>query len=293
MELRQLRYFVKAKELLNFTEAANALNISQSTLSQQIAQLELELGIPLFNRVGKRITLTEAGDLFYGHAQESLNRANNGIAMLKELNGLTTGKLLIGVTYGLRDLMTPVLLEFLEQYPSIKVEVLFGTSQQLRGMLLDQQLDILLTFEEIVHDNSLVYTLLFESPLCLISSKSVALDRKEINLTEVMKLPLVLPAKGYSTRQFIDDTLIKSRQQPNISVEINDIPTLLDLVRTGKWFTMLAKTTVGAADDLVCTPIKGKNMARKAMLLSVKDIYVKKAVAAFCEQLLVNAKKLS
>jgi len=292
MELRQLRYFVKAKELLNFTEAANVLSISQSTLSQQIAQLEQELGIPLFNRVGKRITLTEAGDLFYGYAQESLNRANSGIAMLKELNGLTTGKLLIGVTYGLRDLMTPVLLEFLDQYPSIKVEVLFGTSQQLRGMLLDQQLDILLTFEEIVHDNSLMYTLLFESPLCLVSSKSVVLNKNEITLTEVMKLPLVLPAKGYSTRQFIDDTLVKSRQQPNISVEINDIPTLLDLVRTGKWYTMLARTTVGLAEDLICTPIKGKNMGRKAMLLSVKDIYVKKAVTAFCEQLLANAKKI-
>jgi LysR family cyn operon transcriptional activator len=62
MELRQLRYFLKAKELLNFTEAANALNISQSTLSQQIKQLEDELQISLFNRIGKRITLTEAGE---------------------------------------------------------------------------------------------------------------------------------------------------------------------------------------------------------------------------------------
>lgn len=64
MELRQLRYFLKAKELLNFTEAAKVLNISQSTLSQQIKQLENELDVPLFNRVGKRITLTEAGEIF-------------------------------------------------------------------------------------------------------------------------------------------------------------------------------------------------------------------------------------
>ena len=57
MELRQLRYFIKAKELLNFTEAARILNISQSTLSQQIKQLEDELGVLLFNRIGKRIIL--------------------------------------------------------------------------------------------------------------------------------------------------------------------------------------------------------------------------------------------
>ena len=59
MELRQLRYFIKAKELLNFTEAARILNISQSTLSQQIKQLEDELGVLLFNRIGKRIILDE------------------------------------------------------------------------------------------------------------------------------------------------------------------------------------------------------------------------------------------
>ena len=64
MELRQLKYFLKAKELLNFTDAAKALNISQSTLSQQIKQLEDELNVPLFTRIGKRITLTEAVDLF-------------------------------------------------------------------------------------------------------------------------------------------------------------------------------------------------------------------------------------
>ena len=76
MELRQLKYFLKAKELLNFTEAARALNISQSTLSQQIKQLEDELNVPLFNRIGKRITLTEAGNLFSEYALQSINRAN-------------------------------------------------------------------------------------------------------------------------------------------------------------------------------------------------------------------------
>lgn len=72
MELRQIRYFLKAKELLNFTEAANQLYISQSTLSQQIRPLEEELGIPLFNRIGKRIVLTEAGNIFSGYTEKNL-----------------------------------------------------------------------------------------------------------------------------------------------------------------------------------------------------------------------------
>ena len=78
MELRQLKYFIKAKELLNFTEAAKTLNISQSTLSQQIKQLEGELDILLFNRIGKRIILTEAGEMFSEYALQSIEKANQG-----------------------------------------------------------------------------------------------------------------------------------------------------------------------------------------------------------------------
>ena len=71
MELRQLKYFVRSAELLNFTEAANDLFISQSTLSQQIKQLEDELDMLLFDRVGKRVRLTEAGNLFLTYARQS------------------------------------------------------------------------------------------------------------------------------------------------------------------------------------------------------------------------------
>src|SRR5262249_25691737 len=88
MELRQLRYFTKAKDLLNFTEAAKALNISQSTLSQQIKQLEAELGIQLFNRIGKRIMLTEAGEMFSEYALQSIDKANQGLLLLADLNNL-------------------------------------------------------------------------------------------------------------------------------------------------------------------------------------------------------------
>src|ERR1043166_2311294 len=109
MELRQLRYFLKAKELLNFTEAAKMLNISQSTLSHQIKQLENELKTPLFNRMGKRITLTEAGELFSEYAMQSINKANEGLLLLKDLNNLVTGKIIIGVIYSMRILFTRTL----------------------------------------------------------------------------------------------------------------------------------------------------------------------------------------
>ena len=72
MELRQLKYFTRSAEMLNFTEAAKSLFISQSTLSQQIKQLEDELEILLFDRIGKTVRLTEAGKLFLPYARQAI-----------------------------------------------------------------------------------------------------------------------------------------------------------------------------------------------------------------------------
>jgi len=125
MELRQIRYFLKAKELLNFTEAANHLFISQSTLSQQVKQLEDELGIPLFNRIGKRITLTEAGAVFSEYAEKSLLKSQEGFLALRDLKDLKTGELTIGVTYGMRSTLIEALIRFSVEYPGVRVNIVF------------------------------------------------------------------------------------------------------------------------------------------------------------------------
>ncbi|MDA6068254.1 LysR substrate-binding domain-containing protein [Flavobacterium sp. AC] len=284
MELRQLRYFLKAKELLNFTEAANSLNISQSTLSQQIKQLEDELQIPLFNRIGKRITLTEAGELFSVYALQSTSKANEGLQLLKDLNNLNTGKIAIGVTYALRDIVTQTLVKFNDQYPKIEFEIVFGTSKELIEKLNHFELDIILTFEEILTENHFKYQTLFTSPMTLVTSTNSDLkSRKSISLKEISKLSLALPAKGYSTTQFINDAFNKNNLHPKVAIEINDIPTLLELVKSGKWYTILTQTTIKNEKEIVCIPIEGKNMTRTAMLISIKEVYEKKAVKVFLD----------
>jgi LysR family cyn operon transcriptional activator len=282
MELRQLKYFLKAKELLNFTEAANSLHISQSTLSQQIKQLEDELKIPLFNRIGKRITITEAGELFSIYALQSVNKSKEGLQLLKDLNDLETGKITIGVTYALRYVLTKSLVEFTSRFPKIKFEIVFGTSKELIHKLSHFELDFILTFEEIPSENHFKYQELFSSPMALVtSSKSVLKGKTSIGLAEISKLPLILPARGYSTTQFINDAFLKNKLDIDVTIEINDIPTLLELVKTGNWYTILTQTTVASEKDLFTIPITGKDMTRTAMIISLKEVYEKKAVGIF------------
>ena len=80
MELRHLRYFVALAEYLSFTRAAERVHVTQSTLSHQIRQLEEEVGQPLFDRIGKKVVTTEAGELFLGFAMRALKEVDQGIA---------------------------------------------------------------------------------------------------------------------------------------------------------------------------------------------------------------------
>ncbi len=285
MELRQIKYFLKAKELLNFTEAAKILNISQSTLSQQIKQLENELNVPLFNRIGKRIILTEAGEMFSEYALQSLNKANEGLLLLKDLNNINTGKITIGVIYSMRILFVEALIKFAEQYPNIKIQVVFGTTKDLLEKLNTHHFDFVLTFHEKAKHPYLKYQTLLTSNMVLVTAKKSWLaNKRSISLKEVAKLPLALPFSGYSTIQFFVDSFNQKNLNPNICMEINDIPTLFEIVKTGHWHTILSKTSVNDP-NVVGIPIEGKNMRRTIMIISLKEAYEKKAVKKFCELL--------
>lgn len=286
MELRQLKYFIKAKELLNFTEAARILNISQSTLSQQIKQLEDELDVLLFNRIGKRIILTEAGEMFSDYALQSIDKANQGLLFLKDLNNLNTGKITVGVIYSMRLPFAKALIQFAKQYPNIKIQVVFGTTKDLLEKLELHQFDFILTFHENVRLPHLKYQTLLSANMVLVTAKKSSLaSRRSISLTEVAKLPLALPFSGYSTIQFFVESFRQKKLKPNICMEINDIPTLFEVVKTGYWHTILSETSVNDP-HVAGIPIEGKNMRRTIMIVSLKEAYEKKAVKKFYELLI-------
>ncbi|ACU61880.1 LysR family transcriptional regulator [Chitinophaga pinensis] len=276
MELRQLRYFLKAKELMNFTEAAHSLHISQSTLSQQIKQLEDELHTPLFNRIGNRIVLTEAGALFADYASLSIKKANDGLALIQDLNALSTGTISVGVSYGLRNIFTQALVRFTTEFPQLKVRVIYGVSDHLIEMLDHFELDMILIFKDFIPTSQFKSEELFSTPMRMITAAKSALARKTaVTLREIADLPLVLATQGYNTSHFVGQMF--KGLDPEFSIEVNDILTMLDLVKTGNWHTVHIETII-SGNDVVAIPIKDKNVIRTATIISLKDAYEKNAM---------------
>jgi LysR family cyn operon transcriptional activator len=170
MEIRQLNYFIKAAELLHFTDAAAASFVTQSTLSQQVKQLEDELGMLLFDRVGKQVRLTEAGQVFLKHARQIVLDVRKSKEAIVELNNMVVGDLRIGVTYAFSSVLLPALAPFSAKYPGIKITVEYGTAGELEHKLKLAELDVILAFHDQTDDFGLEMQPLYSSRIMMVVS---------------------------------------------------------------------------------------------------------------------------
>lgn len=293
MELRQLRYFKAACELQNFSEAARVLYISQSTLSQQIKQLEDELEVLLFDRIGKRIVPTEAGLAFLPYASKALQDAEDGKQILRDLKGVKIGNLHVGVTYSMGPLLVSALEPFTKVYPHIKLRITFGTSEELLNLLESNELDFLLSFQPEGLCNGFERLLLFQSRLYFVVHKSHPLaSLSSITLKRLSETPLILPERGFATRKKIEELCQKHQLSFTVGMEINDVHTILHILKGGYWATVLTQAAVSNETDLIQIPILcADRLVSYGYLFWPQGSYRKKAASAFAGFLLGTAGK--
>lgn len=289
MEIRQINYFIKAAEMLHFTEAAAACFVTQSTLSQQIKQLEEELGMLLFDRVGKHVRLTEAGNVYLNHARQIVLDVKKSKQAILELNNLVTGDLKIGVTYAFSSMLLPALAPFSSKYPGIKIVVEYGTAGELEHNLKQAELDVILAFhDQTDNDNvSLEMEHLFSSRISMVVSKKHPLaGLKKISLNELAKIELILPSKGFSSRDLLNELFRKRKLSPLIKIEMNDVHSLLSMVDEGNWATIINEKAIITWENLIAIPISGKEYYKQAFILWQKGIYRKKSATLFVDELI-------
>ncbi|HYE39265.1 MAG TPA: LysR family transcriptional regulator, partial [Ramlibacter sp.] len=147
MELRHLRYFDALAETLNFTRAAERLHVTQSTLSHQIRQLEEELGAPLFDRGGKRVRMTEAGEILRSHMTPALEQIDLGLQALRAPAEAVTVRIRLGTTPSFNTQMVPqCVATLLKSYPGIQVAVEELAASQILKRLRSGHLDMAVSY---------------------------------------------------------------------------------------------------------------------------------------------------
>ncbi len=286
MELRQLKYFVHAAEKGNFTAAAEELYITQSTLSQQIMQLESELNTHLFDRIGRRVRLTESGQVLLEHARFVLTEVDKTKQAIEDLQGLLTGELRIGVTYAFTTLLQPILISFPRKYPGVRLRIVYGSPDELVQKLLAADLDMVLSFHTTGQEEQLEMTPLVNSRIVLAVGKHHPLAAKKTLPIESLKgVDMILATRGYSSRDFLDEILYKHNITLSVRIEMNDVHSILSLVEKGHWATLLNERAVTGWKHIRAIPVKGQEWVRRSYIIRQKGTHPKKSAARFVEEL--------
>ena len=284
MELRQLKYFITSADTLNFTEAARQCFITQSTLSQQIKQLETELGVQLFERIGKRVFLTETGRDFLPYARQTVADADYGVQRIKDIEDLKTGRLCIGTTFGLSALITDAIARFSEQYPEVHLEVMFLKQDELIEAVRERKVDFALTFEMMEKDDLLTEQPVKTYHLCaIVSDQNPLAQQATVSLRQLADYNICTPARGMNARRMFDSLTNKKGIELQPKLEINEIHTLLHLVRTGRWVAILVDSIIHGEEGLCAVPLREAALPMPVVWLYPRDMYIRKAIQVFME----------
>jgi LysR family transcriptional regulator, nitrogen assimilation regulatory protein len=240
IDLRQLQYFLHAAKTENLTQASSKAWVSQSALSRQIALLETELGVRLFERKARGLKLTEAGVALVRRAEMLLQDADELKRQISATKQEPTGTLRIGTPTSLRSMvMLPFFVQFQQQHPSVVLVHKHGTSKSMRDALAEGEIDIAIMSSEEALEPFVVEPLLSEA-LCLAGPPNGRLQSDRfVSIEKICQHPLILTSYPNALRIIVDRALAKRERRVQPIIEADTADMMIDLVRSGLGHTVL------------------------------------------------------
>ncbi|WP_040751519.1 transcriptional regulator CynR [Nocardia transvalensis] len=285
MELRHIRYLLAVADHGNFTRAAESLHISQPTLSQQIKQLERGLGVVLLDRSGRTVRLTDAGEVYAGHARMALRDLDAGERAVHDVQDLSRGQLRIATTPTFTAyLVGPLVHRFRSEHPGIALTVRETTQDLIEADLIADRLDLGIAFSG-PHAAGIEHTALFVETLGLVVGPSHPLGETAgaLPVGRLARASLGLLSSDFATRGHIDAYFAECGVEPDIAVEANSISALLEFTRRGSLATVLPDAITRVYDELRPVPLSPALPSRTVELLRRHTAYHSAAARAFAQ----------
>jgi LysR family cyn operon transcriptional activator len=273
MELRHLRYFVALAECLNFTRAAERVHVTQSTLSHQIHQLEEEIGELLFERVGKRVLITEQGELFLNYAAKALKEVDQGLGALKESSRGLSGNLRIGSTHTFNQGFLPeCIAALLVRHPTVKVVASEFTADDIGHSLSSGALDLGISYRPRTMGDLWFEPLYNEQMVLAVSPQHPLAGRKRIRLVELHRQPLVLLTEAFATRAMLDECFRACEAEPLVVVEMNTLAPMLALVERTQVGAIVSENALRDRPGLRAVRLESPTPMRTPGILWKRDV---------------------
>lgn len=268
MEIRQLRYFLDIAETEHLTQSAENLFVTQSTLSHGLRQLEQELGVLLFDRLGRGLKLSQAGAEFRGYAKRTLGEIEAGRMALADLGQLHSGKLTIGAFPTFLNTVVPATLAaFNREHPGVTIEVRDLRAGPIEDLLVRGDLDMGIAFHPARHADIEVEPLFDEQMVLVVSPGHVLSKRRNLAIKQLADVPLALLPRSFATRLLIESSFRQAGIEPRVSIETESVESLLGVCRFGDLATIVPDRAARQAQDLKTIYLTAPQIVRHAGIL--------------------------
>lgn len=295
MELQQLRYVLAVADFGNFTRAADFCHVAQPSLSQQIINLEKELGQKLFHRLGRKAVLTEAGSSFLDRARRILFEVDDATREIKDSHNLDRFIHVGAIPTLAPTLLPPVIALCRTQFPNLVINVREDfRDEQIRGVI-EGELDLALISMPVKDPRVSVEKILTE-PLMLVLSKSHPLaSRPKIQVEDIKQERFVMLGGGSSLSQEVQRFCGDNQFEPNVVSTCAQIATVKALVSLNGGISILPKSTITPEDRgaLIVSNLDGRSPTRDIGLIRHPQRYHSKGAEQFLRLLREHTKKPS
>jgi LysR family transcriptional regulator, transcription activator of glutamate synthase operon len=278
MELRQLLYFVSVAKHLNFSRAAEDLRVAQPAISQQIRVLENNLGVQLFDRLGRRTALTRAGEVLLPHAQRVLAAVDAGRNELRDMGQLVRGSASLGApptvsSYILPDLLT----QFKTLYPGLEVSLREAGTESLLELIEEGTLDLAILVTDVLSPVVEVSPFLKEAYVLAVGANHPLCGEGSINLADLSTEPFILFPEGYRLREVTLTACRRAGFSPRVALDGGAMQSALQFVAAGLGVALVPELALSRARDIRGLRIADQDLRRELGVVWRKDHYLSPA----------------
>ena len=278
MENRNVATFIKVVEMNNFTRAAESLGYSQAAVTAQIKQLEHELGAPLFDRIGKRINLTRAGEAFLPYAFRLLKAEDEAIACIREQGDLS-GTLRIGTTSSLSIGALPqAAIDFIKEHPNVNIVIQVSDfTKDLREKLIAGTMDLVWAMTEPPNPQNFQRILEKDVPIVFVAHPDHPLAGKKVSLRKILAEQLIVADREVGYTYYLNKFANDIGVQLEPVLEIGSVSAIINILEGGYGVSYLPYFVVQQAIEdgnlaLIDVSCPNPELKSNIIFLSLKHI---------------------
>jgi len=285
--LRQLRTFKTVADLKSFSLAAQRLKLSQPSVSYQVKELEETLGLPLLDRLGKRVHLTEAGSLLYGYARRMLDVLDEATVAIEEMRGIQRGSLRVGASTTVGIYLLPAALgAFKKLHPGLVISLEIGTRSRVQEQVLRNELDLAVVGPALKDPDLAIVPFLTDELVVVAPAGHEFAGKHRLSLKDLSTQPFVMREAASGSRWSLEKAARKAGARLKVAMELGSNGAIKHAVESGLGLAVISRYACAlelSSGRLVELDVSGFPIRRDWHIVHLRKRKLPSSVLAFIE----------